>query len=66
MKAHSDAEHLVCGDAELAVDDVELAALDSKAKAAVIDRTAFRKRTVAQWTYREQTCYDRACSVRWY
>ena len=66
MKARADAEHLVCGGAELASDDVELAALYAKAKAAVIDQAAFKKCTVAQWTYREQTCHGRACLARWY
>jgi hypothetical protein len=65
-KARSDAEHLVCGDAELAADDVELAALYAKAKAAASDKTEFKKRTLAQWNYREQTCHDRVCLVRWY
>ncbi|WP_368623420.1 DUF4236 domain-containing protein [Paraburkholderia sp. BR13444] len=65
-KAHSDAEHLICGDAELAADDVELAALYAKAKAAATDEAAFRERTRAQWNYREQTCHERECLVRWY
>ncbi|MFT4503168.1 DUF4236 domain-containing protein [Caballeronia sp. 15711] len=65
-KAHSDAEHLICGDAALAAADVELAAVYAKAKAAVSDETAFRARTRAQWNYREQTCHDRECLTRWY
>ncbi|MGF6976541.1 hypothetical protein QFZ94_004991 [Paraburkholderia sp. JPY465] len=65
-KAHSDAEHLICGDAELAADDVELAALYAKAKAAATDEAAFRERTRTQWNYREQTCHERECLVRWY
>lgn len=65
-KAHSDAERLICGDAELAAADVELAAVYARAKAAVSDQTAFHGRTRAQWNYREQTCHDRECLVRWY
>lgn len=65
-KAHSDAEHLICGDAELAADDVELAALYAKAKVAATDQTTFRERTRAEWNYREQTCHDKQCLVRWY
>jgi acyl carrier protein phosphodiesterase len=65
-KARSDAEHLVCGDAGLAAADVELASIHAKAKAAALDRRAFRKRSAAQWLYRERTCHDRACVARWY
>ncbi|MDR5803736.1 DUF4236 domain-containing protein [Caballeronia sp. LZ001] len=65
-KAHSDAEHLICGDAQLAAADIELAAGYVKAKGAVADQAAFRERTRAQWNYREQTCHDRECLARWY
>ncbi|QSN63502.1 MULTISPECIES: DUF4236 domain-containing protein [unclassified Caballeronia] len=65
-KAHSDAEHLICGDAELAAADVELAGIYVKAKAAATDQPAFRERTRAQWMYREKTCHDRECVARWY
>ncbi|SAK82120.1 lipoprotein [Caballeronia hypogeia] len=65
-KAHSDAEHLICGDAELAADDIELARIYTQAKAAVTDQVAFRDRTRAQWNYREKTCHDRECLARWY
>jgi uncharacterized protein len=65
-KARSDAEHLVCGDAELAADDVQLAAIYTQAKAVVQDQAAFRDRTRAQWNYREQNCHDRVCLQRWY
>lgn len=65
-KAHSDAEHLICGDAELAAADVELAGIYTKAKAAATDQAAFRERTRAQWIYREKTCHDRECVARWY
>jgi uncharacterized protein len=65
-KARSDAEHIICNDAELASDDVQLAAIYAKAKAAVDDPAAFKARTRAQWNYREQQCHDRECLVRWY
>lgn len=65
-KARSDAEHIICSDAELASDDVQLAAIYAKAKAAANDPAAFRERTRAQWNYREQQCHDRECLVRWY
>jgi uncharacterized protein DUF4236 len=65
-KARSDAEHLICSDAELAADDVELAAIFAKAKAAATDQAALKERTRAEWNYREQNCHDRTCLVRWY
>ncbi|WP_232465456.1 lysozyme inhibitor LprI family protein [Burkholderia ubonensis] len=65
-KAHSDAEHLICTDAQLASADVELAAIYAKAKAAVTDQVAFKARTLEQWNYRENTCHDRDCLARWY
>lgn len=65
-KARSDAEQLICGDAELAAADVELATVYAQAKAAVSDQAAFRDRTRAQWNYREQKCHDRVCLQRWY
>jgi hypothetical protein len=65
-EARSDAEHLICADAELAADDVELASIYAKAKAAATDQTAFRERTRAEWNYREQNCHDRDCLVKWY
>jgi hypothetical protein len=65
-KARSDAEHLICSDPELAADDVELAGIYVKAKAAAIDQAAFKEHTRQQWNYREQNCRDRDCLVRWY
>lgn len=65
-KARSDAEHLVCNDPELAADDVELASIYAKAKAAATDQIAFNTRTRAEWNYREQTCHDRECLMKWY
>jgi hypothetical protein len=65
-KARSDAEHLICGDADLAAADVQLAALYAKAKAAATDQVTFKERTRAEWNCREQNCHDRECLVRWY
>lgn len=65
-KARSDAEHLICSDAELAADDVELAAIYAKAKVAATDEAAFKERTRKEWNYREQNCHDRDCLVNWY
>lgn len=65
-KARSDSEHLVCGDAELAADDVELAALYTKAKAVATDQGAFKEHVRQQWNYRERTCHDHDCLVQWY
>jgi Uncharacterized protein conserved in bacteria, putative lipoprotein len=65
-KAHSDAEHIICSDAELAQEDIQLAGIYSRAKAAADDPAAFKDRTRAQWNYREQQCHNRECLVRWY
>ncbi len=65
-KARSDAEHIICSDAELAAADVQLAAIYAKAKAAATDPIAFKERTRVQWNYRERQCHDRECVARWY
>lgn len=65
-KARSNAERIICGDAQLANADLELAALFAKAKAAATDQDTFRTRARAAWTYRESNCHDRECLVRWY
>ena len=65
-KAQSDAEHLICTDSELAADDIELASLYAKAKAVATDQTVFKDHSRAAWNYREQTCHDRDCLVKWY
>ncbi|WP_406868121.1 DUF4236 domain-containing protein [Paraburkholderia fungorum] len=65
-KARSDAEHIICSDAELASDDVQLAAIYARAKAVADDPVAFKERTRAQWNYREQQCHERECLIRWY
>lgn len=65
-KAKSDAEHLICSDPELASDDVALAAIFARAKAVVLDQGAFKERVRQQWNYRERSCHDRECLIRWY
>lgn len=65
-KAHSSAEKTICGDAELAGDDLALAAVYERAKAAATDPVAFKERTRQEWNYREQNCHDRDCLLRWY
>lgn len=65
-KARSDSEHLICGNAELAADDVELAGIYAKAKAAATDQVAFKEHIRQEWNYREKSCHDRDCLVRWY
>ncbi|WP_241294089.1 lysozyme inhibitor LprI family protein [Burkholderia stabilis] len=65
-KARSDSERIICSDADLSARDVELASLFARARAAAIDKTAFKESTRQQWNYRERTCHDRECLVRWY
>lgn len=65
-EARSDAEHIICSDAELAADDVQLAEIYVKAKAAATDQAAFKARTRTEWNFREQTCHDRECLLKWY
>lgn len=65
-KARSDAEHIICSDAELAAADLQLATIYAKAKAAATDPVAFKERTRTQWNYRERQCHDRECVARWY
>ncbi|MEX3953040.1 hypothetical protein AB4Y40_35480 [Paraburkholderia sp. EG287B] len=65
-KARSDAEHLICSDAELAAADLDLANLFASAKAAATDQVAFKEHTREQWNYRERSCHDRDCLVQWY
>jgi uncharacterized protein len=65
-KAHSDAAHLICSDPELADDDRRMAEEFDRAKAAAIDKDAFRLIERKAWRYREQNCHDRDCLVEWY
>lgn len=65
-KAHSTSEMLICGDPELAAADRDLAIVYTRAKAAATDQAAFKERVRQQWNYRERTCRDKDCVVRWY
>ncbi|MGO4579601.1 hypothetical protein AB4Z48_26515 [Cupriavidus sp. 2TAF22] len=66
LRARSEAEHLICTDAELAREDVELAGLFRKAKTAATNPSAFKERTRQAWNDRERNCHDKDCLVRWY
>jgi uncharacterized protein len=65
-RARSDSERLVCGNAELAAADVELADLYARAKAAAPDQAAFGQHVRQQWNEREQNCHDKGCVAQWY
>jgi uncharacterized protein YecT (DUF1311 family) len=65
-KAQSDAEHLICSDPELAALDRQLAIVYQHALAVVRDKAAFKESTGQEWLYRERTCHDKACVMRWY
>ncbi|CAN7472609.1 OB-fold protein [Paraburkholderia hospita] len=65
-KAHSTSEMLICGDADLAQLDRDLAQLYAQAKAAASNEKAFAKVTTQNWNWRERNCRDKACLVNWY
>lgn len=65
-KANSHTARLICSDAELADNDVKLAEVFAQAKAAASDQGAFKERVRREWNYREQTCHDKDCLMRWY
>lgn len=65
-KAHSTSEMLICGDADLAALDRDLATLYAQAKAASPDKQAFADMTRQNWNWRQRTCIDKACLVTWY
>lgn len=65
-KAHSTSEMLICGDADLATLDRNLATLYGQAKAAAPDKKAFAEMTRQNWNWRQQNCTDKACLVSWY
>ncbi|MDR5821754.1 hypothetical protein [Caballeronia sp. LZ043] len=65
-KASVDAEHIICGDAELAASDVELASLFAQAQAASVDKDGFKQHVRQQWNDRQRYCHDRDCLVHWY
>lgn len=65
-KASSANEKMICGDAELAGLDSELATAYKQAKASAKDPVAFKQQTVDAWKWREANCHDKACLVKWY
>jgi uncharacterized protein len=65
-KAHSTSEMLICGDADLAALDRDLATLYAQAKAAAPDKQAFAEMTRQNWNWRQRTCIDKTCLVTWY
>ncbi|WP_286866441.1 DUF4236 domain-containing protein [Herbaspirillum sp. UBA812] len=65
-KARSTAEKLICQDPELAQHDRELAEIFGKAKQMTSDPNALREHARQAWNYRETTCKDRECLMRWY
>lgn len=66
FKAKSQAELLICSDAELAQLDIELATLYEKAKNLTNDQDEFRRVNKMEWLRREKTCSDRTCLFDWY
>jgi uncharacterized protein len=65
-RANADAERIICNDAELAASDVALAALFAQARAASVDKDAFKQHAREQWNDRERNCHDRECLMQWY
>ncbi|CAB3748280.1 hypothetical protein LMG29739_00527 [Paraburkholderia solisilvae] len=65
-KAHSDAARLICSDPELADDDRRMAEMYSLARAAAMDKDAFKLAEHDAWNDRERNCHDKDCLVKWY
>jgi hypothetical protein len=65
-RASSRAEHLICGDQQLANLDRELAVLYNRALGKVSDRAAFRRESIEQWRSRETACAGKPCLVDWF
>lgn len=63
---HSTPERLICGNPELAAHDRDLAVVFARARAAANDQAAFKEQERQRWNYRERTCRDKDCLVRWY
>ena len=53
-------------DPELSQKDDELGYLFTKAKSLVGNDPEFRKNNVDAWRWREASCADRTCLIRWY
>jgi uncharacterized protein len=65
-KASSISENIICMDPELSQKDDELGYLFTKAKSLVGNDPEFRKNNVDAWRWREASCADRTCLIRWY
>jgi uncharacterized protein len=65
-RAHSQAERLICGDAELAALDRDYATVYEKALSLTSDRTRFLRENRGELRRREHTCVERVCLINWY
>jgi len=65
-KARSISEKLICGDADLAAMDRDLAVNFARAKAAAPDKRTFTEIARQNWNWRNKNCTDKACLVSWY
>ncbi|WP_435628022.1 lysozyme inhibitor LprI family protein [Candidatus Ferrigenium straubiae] len=65
-KAISDAEKLICSDAELAALDLDLSGLYKQAKENSGGSAEFKNETVREWKRRESDCHSKACLIQWY
>lgn len=65
-KAASDAEKLICSDAELAVLDVDLGRLYKQAKGSGVNSAAFKNENIREWKRRESECHTKICLIKWY
>jgi curved DNA-binding protein CbpA len=65
-KAKSVSEKLICSDSELSAKDVELSNLFNKAKSYSSNLKDFNKKQLEAWRYRESTCFDKECLLKWY
>lgn len=64
--AVSISERLVCADPKLSLFDDVLAALYVQAKNLATDRDALEADRVAQWSWRQRQCKNKACVSDWY
>jgi hypothetical protein len=65
-KAISVPEQLICHDKDMSSADRELATLRQRTRSVIDDPVAFRRYVVSMWRYRQATCRDRDCLLKWY
>lgn len=65
-KTKAPADQTICTNPVLSQKDDALAALFAKAKAAAIDKKAFREEQRLAWNWRQKNCVDPACLNSWY